>query len=193
MTRSEQKAATRETLIDHARGQFAEHGYDAVSIPDVVAAAGVTKGALYHQFAGKSDLFEAVLARAHAEVGDAVASAADAAPDPWSALLAGCRAFLLASTEPSVRRIMLLDGPSVLGWERWRQIDDEASASHLQEALSGLVDGGVLAPQPVAPITRLLSGAMNEAALWLARPDAQPDDLDDAMAALTLMLGALRS
>ena len=114
-TRAEQRAATRARLVAAARERFAEHGYAAVSLPEVVAAAGVTKGALYHQFASKRDLFRAVLADVQAQV----AAEVEAAAARSGSLLAGCEAFLRASTAPGVERIMLVDGPAVLGWAVW--------------------------------------------------------------------------
>ncbi len=192
MTRAEQKDATRERLLREAARLLAERGYADVSISDIAGAAGVTKGAVYHQFAGKAELLEAVVAQLLERVGDAVASAADAEVDALDALVAGCRAFLVATTAPEVRRVILLDAPATLGWERWRQLDDATSAVHLREALRELVDARVLRSGPVEPLARLLSGAMNEAALWLARPGAGPDDLDEALAWLASMLSGLR-
>jgi AcrR family transcriptional regulator len=153
----------------------------------------VTKGALYHHFDGKADLFRAVLERVQQDVAARVAAAADAEPDPWAQLTAGCRAFLVASTAPEVQQVMLVDGPAVLGWAQWRAIDEAASGRLLEEALTALVEAGVVARQPVAPLTRLLSGAMNEAALWLARSADPAGDLADTWAALTRLLTALRA
>lgn len=192
MSRAAQREATRSLLVEHALELFAEHGYGAVSIPDVVRAAGLTKGAVYHQFDGKADLFAAVLTHVQQGVGEAVATAADAESSGWDGLIAGCRAFLQASTAADVRRIMLVDGPAVLGWDRWRALDDAASGRHLVEALDALMASGELTARPVEPLARLLSGAMNEAALWLARPDAAPADLEHAVEALTAMLEGLR-
>jgi AcrR family transcriptional regulator len=164
-----------------------------VGLAELVRAAGVTKGALYHHFeGGKTDLFRAVLAQVQADVARAVAAAADVEDDPWTQLTAGCRAFLTASTDPAVRRIMLVDGPAVLGWTEWRAMDEAGSASHLADALTALIDAGVIAPQPVSPLTHLLSGAMNEAALWLAETGA-PADLEAVLTALFRMLEALRT
>lgn len=119
-----------------------------------------------------------------------VATAAEQ-EDPWTALVAGCRAFLTASTDPTVQRIMLVDGPAVLGWNEWRAVDEAASARHLADALTALIGTGTIDLQPVAPLTHLLSGAMNEAALWLAG-SANPGDLADTWAALARVLEALR-
>lgn len=195
MTRSEQRDATRRALVDAASARFAADGYAATALPAIVADAAVTKGAMYHHFASKAELFEAVLADVQASVGARVAAAADVEPDSWSQLVAGCRAFLTASTDASVRRIMLLDGPSVLGWARWREHDDATSARHLGEAIAALVADGTLAAVDTTVTTRLLSGAMNEAALWLADAPAarRATDLDAAMASLTRMLEGLRT
>ena len=174
------------------RAAVATRGY-AVGLAEIVREAGVTKGALYHHFeGGKTDLFRAVLAQVQAEVAQTVAATADAEPDPWAQLTAGCRAFLTASTDPAVRRIMLIDGPAVLGWSEWRAMDEAESASHLADSLAALVEAGIIVPQPVAPLARLLSGAMNEAALWLAET-GDPTDLDAVLAALFRMMEALRS
>ncbi|MFI6641166.1 helix-turn-helix domain-containing protein [Streptomyces sp. NPDC050504] len=192
-SRAEQRERTRRTLLRVSRELFADRGYGAVGLAEVVAAAGVTKGALYHHFAGKAELFGAVLAEVQREVGERVAGAADAEAGAWDGLVAGCGAFLAAATAPDVRRIMLLDGPAVLGWARWRALDEEASARHLADALTELVREGTLAPQPVAPLARLLSGAMNEAALWLAESEDPGRDLADTRAALGRLLESLRA
>ncbi|MFF5263527.1 TetR/AcrR family transcriptional regulator [Actinomadura viridis] len=190
--RAQQRERTRQELLRVSRLLFADRGYGAVSLAEIVEAAGVTKGALYHLFASKADLFRAVLEQVQREVGETVARTADAHDDPWTRLTAGCQAFLAASTAPGVQRIMLVDGPAVLGWSEWRALDERTSARHLAEALTELIGAGVIAPQPVAPLTHLLSGAMNEAALWLAS-SGDPASLPDTQAALARLLEALRT
>lgn len=190
--RAEQRARTRGALLDEAERLFARDGYGAVGVPAVVAGAGVTKGALYHQFDGKAALFAAVLERVQARVADRVVAAAEAGPDPWGRLVAGCRAFLDASTEPTTARIMLVDGPAVLGWAAWRAVDERTSGRHLGEALAALVQQGELEPQPVEPLARLLSGAMNELAMWLAGSGTTDADRAAARAALDRTLAGLR-
>ncbi|HWN29078.1 MAG TPA: TetR/AcrR family transcriptional regulator [Actinomycetospora sp.] len=192
--REEQRARTRRALVDRARALFATRGYADVGLAEIVAAAGVTKGALYHQFEGKTDLFRTVLAEVADEVAGAVVAAAEAHEDPWAQLVAGSRAFLVASTDPAVARIALVDGPAVLGWAQWRALDEATSGHHLVEALETLVARGVLAPSPVAPLAHLLGGAMNEAALWLAGTDEadRPAALESVWAELAALLDALR-
>ncbi len=191
-SRAQQREQTRQALLRESRRLFATWGYGAVGLSEIVRAAGVTKGALYHHFGSKADAFRAVLEEVQQEVAEAVRLAAAAQDDPWAQLTAGCRAFLAASTDPRIQRIMLVDGPAVLGWQQWRALDEAASARHLAEALTALIDEGVIAAQPVAPLTHLLSGAMNEAALWLAT-STDPEDLTHTWAALSRMLEALRT
>ncbi|OEJ24181.1 TetR family transcriptional regulator [Streptomyces agglomeratus] len=191
-SRARQREHTRQALVREGRRLFAARGYGAVGLSEIVRAAGVTKGALYHHFDSKTELFRAVLEEVQQEVARNVAETADAHPDPWSRLTAGCQAFLAASTGPDVQRIMLVDGPAVLGWSQWRALDEAASVRHLAEALTALIEQGLIAPQPVAPLTHLLSGAMNEAALWLAASE-NPEDLPATQAALSRMLDALRA
>ncbi|MEU5993150.1 TetR/AcrR family transcriptional regulator [Spirillospora sp. NPDC047418] len=191
-TRAEQRAATRRALLAEGRRRFAADGYHDVVLAEVAQAAGVTKGAAYHHFASKAGLFRAVVSEVQHELGERVADAARRYDDPWEQLRAGCRAFLAAGRDPVVRRIVLLDAPAVLGWDEWRAMDEDSSARHLAEALEVLVKAGVIADQPVEPLTRLLSGAMNEAALWLAR-STTPQAPAQTERALDRLLNGLRS
>ncbi|WP_030669812.1 TetR/AcrR family transcriptional regulator [Streptomyces sp. NRRL B-1347] len=190
--RARQREHTRGRLVAEGRRLFAAHGYAAVGLAEIVRSAEVTKGALYHHFTDKAALFRAVLEEVQREVGRRVADAADAHDDPWTRLTVGCRAFLAATADPDVQRVMLVDGPAVLGWSAWRAMDEAASGRHLDDVLAELVDGGVLSPQPVAPLSHLLSGAMNEAALWLAS-SRDPEDLPRTQAALERLLDGLRA
>ncbi|MFG2900382.1 TetR/AcrR family transcriptional regulator [Streptomyces zaomyceticus] len=189
--RAEQREATRRALLAEGRRRFAEDGYHEVVLAEVARAAGVTKGAAYHHFDSKAGLFRAVVAEVQGELGDRVAAAADEETDPWEQFRAGCRAFLAAGADPAVRRIVLVDAPTVLGWEEWRALDEESSARHLTEALEDLVEAGVVTAQPVGPLARLLSGAMNEAALWLAGSD-EPEALERTVDALDGLLSGIR-
>jgi AcrR family transcriptional regulator len=188
--RAQQKDQTRQALISQARRLFATNGYAGVALAEIVQSAGVTKGALYHHFGGKTELFRAVLEEVQQEVAQQVSAVAESKVDPWEQFLAGCEEFLAASTGPERQRIMLIDGPAVLGWNEWRAMDEAGSAQHLAEALTALAESGIITPQPIAPLTHLLSGAMNEAALWLAT-SGSPQDLADTTAALRRLLESL--
>ncbi|WP_205325621.1 TetR/AcrR family transcriptional regulator [Glycomyces sp. YM15] len=192
MTRADQREATRRALLAEGRRRFADDGYHHVVLAEVARAIGATKGAAYHHFGSKTGLFRAVVAELQSELGDRVAAAAAAREDRWEQLRAGCRAFLASGTDPAVRRVLLEDAPVVLGWEEWRAMDEASSARHLAEALTALMDAKVIAVQPIEPLTRLLSGAMNEAALWIAR-SGDPAALDQATAALDRLLEGLRT
>jgi AcrR family transcriptional regulator len=190
-TKAGQREATIRALVAEARSQFASRGYANVSLTEIVEATGVTKGALYHHFANKEDLFRSVLQEVQQAVADRIATAAPES-DLWTQLIAGCEMFLSVSTEPETQQIMLIDAPSVLGWGAWREIDAATSMQQLEHVLLELMEQGVIRRQPVAPLVHLLSGAMNEAALWIAHSDDRERHLAQTMGALTQMLDALR-
>lgn len=191
-TRERRREVTRRALISEARALFAAHGYGSVGLAQIVEATGVTKGALYHHFDNKMALFRAVLEEVQQEVGERVARVADAHDDLWRQFVAGAHEFLDAALAPGIQQIMLIDGPAVLGWSEWRAMDESASARHLTDILADLVQGGVIADQPVAPLARLLSGAMNEAVLWLASDTANVSDVASTHASLDALLDGLR-
>lgn len=174
------------------RRRFARDGYEQVVLEQVARGAGLTKGAAYHHFGSKEGLFRAVLEGTQRDVAKSVARAAASVDDPWDQLIAGCRAFLLAGSDHANQRIMLIEAPSVLGWDEWRSMDEASSAAVLAEGLRALINAGIVADQPIEPLTRLLSGAMNEAAVWLAQSPT-PGGLDATMSALGQLLAGLRS
>lgn len=194
-TQSERTAQTRGALITAARRLFGAEGFAAVGTERITREAGMTRGALYHQFAGKADLFAAVLDQVEAEIAQRVAGAAMAVDPADSAgmLLAGADAWLDASTEPDLQRIVLLDGPSVLGWDRWREICLRHTVGLIAAFLQDGIDRGSLAPQPVQALTHVLVGAVDEAALYIAQADDAPAaraDMDLVLRRLTLALTA---
>jgi len=172
-TQAERSESTRATLIAAARPLFAARGYADVGTEEIVRAAGVTRGALYHHFAGKRDLFEAVYEQLEAELAERIATGAfaDGADKPIEALRAGVRMALRASTEPEVQRIALLDGPSVLGWDRWREIAGEYGLGMVEAVLQAAIDAGEIPAQPARPLAHVLMGALDEAAMLVARAE----------------------
>ncbi|MGV9482576.1 helix-turn-helix domain-containing protein, partial [Gordonia aichiensis] len=172
-TQAERSAATRAAVVRAGRELFGQFGYGAVSTIAVAEAAGVSRGALYHQFAEKKDLFEAVfedLERSLVEV-IATAVAAARAADPIASLIVGCLAWLQASTATEVRRIALLDAPAVLGWSRWREIELRHTIGLVENALAGAMAAGRIRKQPVRPLALVVVGALDEAAQYLANSD----------------------
>ena len=188
-----QSDATAARILAVAGELFTRDGYAATGLEAVASAAGVTRGAVYHHYAGKTDLFRAVLREAQRTVAAAVDRAADARTDPWAALEAGCREFLTASSSPSVRRIVLVDAPAVLGWQDWRDEDAAHSGRLLTEALTELQQAGLLRDHLVAALAALLSGAMNEAALWIAAQSDPATSVDAAWPPLRDIIRALRA
>jgi AcrR family transcriptional regulator len=169
----ERSRVTREKLVAAARALFAARGYAAVGTEEIVRAAGVTRGALYHQFRdGKEQLFEAVFEVVEAETTQRIAEVAlIGAADPVAALRGGARAFLEICAEPEVERIALLDAPAVLGWARWREIGFQHGLGLVAATLQAGMDAGAIAPAPVTPLAHLLLGALDEGALYVARAD----------------------
>jgi AcrR family transcriptional regulator len=172
-TQAERSETTRDALIEAARALFAERGYAAVGTEEIVHAAGVTRGALYHHFGGKRDLFEAVYEQIEAELAQRIASGAlnAGAAAPLEAMRSGVEMFLQAATEPEAQRIVLLDGPSVLGWDRWREIAGEHGLGLIEATLQAAIEAGAIAEQPVRPLAHVLMGALDEAAMLVARAE----------------------
>lgn len=171
-TQEQRSAATRQALVAAGRRLWAERGYAEVGTPEIAAAAGVTRGAMYHQFADKADLFAAVLESVEVDVTTRLIEAVDAVAarggQPLDLLTAGADAWLDASADPEVRRIALLDGPSVLGWERWREVGMRHGLGLVKSLLVELMDAGGIPVQPVDPLAHALVGALDEAALYVA-------------------------
>ncbi len=166
-------ARTRAALIDAARPLFAERGFAAVGTEEVVRAAGLTRGALYHQFEDKTELFAAVFEQVEAEVTERLSTGTLAeATDPLSALNAGAREMLELFADPGIERIVLIDAPSVLGWERFREIGMLYGFGLVSGALEAAMEAGQIVPGPTGPLAHLLIGALDEGALYVARaPD----------------------
>jgi AcrR family transcriptional regulator len=190
-TQQERTEATTTALLAAARELFAEDGYAATSLDAVVAKAGVTKGALYHHFSGKRDLFAAVFADEQVRLAEAIVAAyAQEQGNPWRAFEAGCRAFIEACQEPGVQRIFLLDAPAALGWETIRELES-GSLQMMEQGIESAMEAGAIEGRPVAPLAHLLFGAVCESAMVVARAPDQDAALDEALAELSRMLRSL--
>jgi len=185
------KAGTTETirkLIDIARTHFTEYGYANAALEAIVEEAKLTRGAVYHHFRGKKDLFRVVLEDVQREVAERVEREASESEDPWRQLYLGCRAFIMAAVEDRNRRIMLIDGPAILGWETWREMDRRHSMRLLREQLELMREQGHIRRLPLDALTHFISGALNELTLWLANESDQADKLEEAMKVLAAFL-----
>jgi AcrR family transcriptional regulator len=189
--RVERGKATRERLVVAGRELFGERGYEATSTEAILEAAGVRRGALYHHFESKQELFDAVLDRVVAEVASEVRLVAGAKRDPVESLHAGCAAWLEKALDPAFQRIALLDPPAVVGWSRWRALDAEHTLGGLRRNLELIVGEGRLAPGNTELLAHMILAAVNEAALTIAQAEDPPAALRDAEAAVDALLDGL--
>jgi len=175
-TQADRSATTRDALVAAARRLFAAQGFADVPTDAIVAAAGVTRGALYHQFADKTALFGAVMEAVEADIARRLADevAAAGASDPVEALRLAVRTWLDICVEPEIHRIALIDGPSVLGWARWRAVCQQHVFGLVQILLADAIEHGRIRPQPARPLAHALMGAGDEAALYVAE-SADPE------------------
>jgi AcrR family transcriptional regulator len=174
-SQADRSAATRASLVAAARPLFAEHGFAGVGTETIVAAAGVTRGALYHQFADKTELFEAVYEAIEEDLARELEEliAKTEATDPIEMMRLGADAWLHACSEREVQQIVLLDGPAVLGWQRWREIGMRYGLGLIEGLLTHAIEAGRIPPQPVRALAHVLVGALDEAGLYVARADDQ--------------------
>ncbi|MDO4259537.1 MAG: TetR family transcriptional regulator [Actinomycetaceae bacterium] len=181
-------ARTAELILDTATEHFASQSYAEVSLESIAAGAGVTRGAVYHHYSSKNKLFAAVAARLHSRIADAVArAAAGARSDSFAAIKAGSHAFLDAITAGPAARVLLIEAPAVIGWDAWRDLDAQGSQKLLEEGLREMGIGEGI----VEALTIQLSGAMNEAAIWVARQKNRRVALKKAHEALDVLLAVL--
>lgn len=168
-TQAERRASTRAALVAAARDLFAERGFAGAGREDIVERAGVTRGAMYHHFPSKEALFQAVYEQIEDELSaQIVVAALDAGDDPLVRLRAGALAFLDAAARPDVRRVVLLDAPSVLPVEVRRQLSERYGLGLVRDSLREVMDAGLIAPQPLEPLAHVLLAALHEAATLVA-------------------------
>jgi AcrR family transcriptional regulator len=167
---------------------FAERGFAAVSLSDITVAAGVTRGGLYHHFQSKSDLFRAVFEAQEEALTERVAGVAAGQSSAWSALKAGCAAFLDACLDPAIQRIVLIEAPAVIGWEAMREIEARYIFRLLEQGLKAAMAEGALKTRPVTPLSSFLIGALAEMAMTIAR---SPDPSAATVEAKAELLGWL--
>jgi AcrR family transcriptional regulator len=172
-TQEERSAATRDALIAAARKLWGLRGYAEVGTPEIVASAGVTRGAMYHQFTDKAALFSEVVEVVEQDVMARMATivASSGATSPADAIRAAVDAWLEVSGDPEVRQLILLDAPSVLGWAGFRDVAQRYSLGMTEQLLTEAMKAGQLARQPVRSLAHVLIGALDEAAMVIATAD----------------------
>ena len=192
-TQAERSAATQRALVNAARPLFAREGFGSVSTEAVVRAAGVSRGALYHQFKDKTALFEAVFETVEQEVTSRLAMtvAESGETDPIVLMELGGHAWLDACAEPEVQRIVLLDAPAVLGWERWREIGMKYGVGLVEAMIAHAISAGRLEAQPARPLAHVLIGALDEAAMYVVRAEDPAAARDEMRAVISRLVRAL--
>ena len=192
-TQAERSAETRESLIAAARTLFAAHGFADVALETIVRAAGVTRGALYHHFPDKTELFAAAFEQVEGEVaarmGEAIASANET--DPIEVMRLGARFWLDACADPEIQRIVLVDAPAVLGWTRWTEIGNRYNTGLVRDLLTSAIQTGRIPPQPVEATALTMLGAMREATLYVALAQDHDQARREAGSVIDRLIGAL--
>jgi AcrR family transcriptional regulator len=192
-TQAERAAETREALIEAARPLFAAQGFAEVALETIVRAAGVTRGALYHHFADKTELFAAVFEKVEGEVAARMGEviAASNQTDPVEVMRLGADFWLDVCSDPEVQRIVLVDAPAVLGWTRWTEIGDRYNTGMVRALLTNAVETGRIPPQPIEATVLTILGAMREATLYVARAEDHDQARKDAGAVMNRLIRAL--
>jgi len=196
LSKKAQSAATIKRLLTVAMREFSQKGYAGASTEAIVKEARVTRGALYHHFKGKKDLFYAVFKEAQLQIGNRIEADADAADDLWDGLISGCNAFLKACSDPALQQVVVIDAPSVLDWNTYRSVDENlpgSGLSLLKDCLRDLVDQDMIKPVSVDALAHLLSGAMDEAAVWIAQSRNPSIALPQAQQTLRRLLEGLKT
>jgi AcrR family transcriptional regulator len=188
---AERTRQTREALIRAGRELFAERGFGATSTEEIVARAGVTRGALYHQFEDKRALFLAVFEAVERDLARRLAGVVAGEGDAARLLATGCDAFLDACAEPEVRRVALIDAPSVVGWETWREVDARHGLGLLRAVLERAAEQGVLGAERIDELAHLLLGALGEAAMVVAHGGDDPKVRQRVDESLRWLIGRL--
>jgi AcrR family transcriptional regulator len=183
--------ATRTRVLHAARELFGSRGYEGTSIEAVLEASGVARGALYHHFASKLALFDAVAEEVFTEIARCTDAAAARAQGNLEKLRAGSHAWLEMAVDPAIQRIALLDPLAVLGWNRWRELDEAHTLGALRASLRALAAEGRVPADQSEPLAFMLLASLNEAALFIAAAEDQRQALKIARASVDTLLDRL--
>src|SRR6476469_5384544 len=193
--RQQYSASTKRALVDVAEDLFTTHGYASTSLDAIVAGAQVTKGALYHHFSGKQALFEAVFERVESDASRAIQKSLRGHKDPWDKARAGLRAFLGVVQEPRYRRIVIQEGPAVLGYERYREQEERSTFANVLEIVRAVLSAGAweLDEEMLQTFARIFFGAMSSAGESVATADDASEAAARVETAISFILAGIRS
>ncbi|KAB2347442.1 TetR/AcrR family transcriptional regulator [Actinomadura rudentiformis] len=189
-SQQERTRATTGALVAAARELFVHDGFAGTSLGAICDKAGVTRGAFYHHFGNKEEIFREVYAADQEELAAVVRRAFRAEQDPWDGMLAGCRALLTASLEPAVCEISLVEAPGALGWTVMRDIQSHCKGQ-MREGLAIAVRAGCIPARPLEPLTSLLYGGICESALDIARAEDQQAAVEESLSQVELLLAGV--
>jgi AcrR family transcriptional regulator len=190
--RQQYSASTKRALVEIAAARFTDHGYAGTSLDEIVSGAQVTKGALYHHFSGKQALFEAVFEMIEADSSNRIRKAVRDSEDPWEKALSGLRAFLAVVQQPGYRRVVIQDGPAVLGHERYREQEERSTYGIVQEIVSSVLSNYELEPTMVETFSRIFFGAMSAAGTAVSSADDAERASAEVEAAIVFILAGLQ-
>ena len=193
--RAQYSASTRRALVDVAERLFSEHGYAATSLDAIVAGADVTKGALYHHYSGKQALFEAVFEKVESAGAAQIQAALAGHEDPWEKAIAGLRAFLDVVRQPAYSRIVVQDGPSVLGHERFREQEERSTFDYVLDIVHAVLSAGHWRVDPAMEQTfaRIFFGAMSSSGAAVSTAEDADTEADRVELAIGFILSGLRA
>ncbi len=191
-TQKERREATRNAVLSAAQIRFGSFGYSNVTMDEIAADAKVAKGAIYHHFPAKADLFEAVLQGVASQILAEVQATLMQQSDILAAMFAGNRAFFSSCANPQFAQIFLKDGPAVLGWHRWREIDASHFGAMVRNGLFAAMEVGVIERRPIDPLTHLLLGAITEAAIDCANSEDFAEAAEAYLEELEAIVNGLR-
>jgi len=193
--RQQYSASTKKALIEVATAQFTEHGYGGTSLDTIVAGARVTKGALYHHFSGKQAVFEAVFAKVEDDAAKVIKAALKGTSDPWDKALAGLRSFLAVVQDPTYQRVVIQDGPAILGYERFREQEERSSYGIVQEIVGSVLEASTyeLDDAMKQTFSRIFFGAMSAAGESVSTADDPKQAVVRIEAAILFILEGIRS
>jgi AcrR family transcriptional regulator len=187
--------STRTALVTQAERLFTAQGYAGTSLDEIVARAKVTKGALYHHFSGKQAIFESVFEKVEIDVSRRIRAAFEESDDPWEKALSGLRAFLLVVQDPTYQRVVIQEGPAVLGYERFREQEERSSYAIVQDIVAQVLAAGGwdLDDEMVATFSRIFFGAMSSAGQSVSGAEDAPVAVARVETAITFILDGLRA
>lgn len=192
--RAQYSASTKRALVEVATVQFSEHGYGGTSLDAIVAGAQVTKGALYHHFSGKQAVFEAVFAAVEDDAAQQIKAALRGPKDPWERALAGLRAFLTVVQEPAYQRVVIQDGPAILGYERFREQEERSAYGIVQDIVGSVLEASTYElDEPMKQtFSRIFFGAMSAAGESVSSAEDPRQAVARIETAIAFILSGLR-